>query len=287
VSHTIQISPLVLLRAPNGKALDAVASVAGLSEKQLVFVPGRLPCGECGACRRGFVSACLAPNPWLEAWEVERARNAACPAPSVGNRYVYEFDGLDPHSAAAAGLAARVIESAGRAGMTAGHVAAWLGDSDLAAIGAAWTARRGCRTVLIGSNRCVPSVHTVETVEEAVRVLADFDSEAPTGFCERHVFIAHSESSRTTEQPASDILTPGTTVTHLQDLGGHTASADESAAFRAPWGGDTRHFIAGAHYHPDFVPEGLAAISDEDFRLLEQTDDSADVDRRAYRVEPA
>ena len=124
---THQIVPGIAVRG--GDAL-AVVEDGPLPAGSRIFVPGRLPCGECAACRRALCDACVAVR------AIARRLTVACPS-RIGSIAAVD-PALPALGAIAAGLLADVIGAGGRAGLGAGDTAVWLGEP-------AWTrgAQRG------------------------------------------------------------------------------------------------------------------------------------------------
>src|SRR5882724_2050853 len=127
-----------------GRGADALAIVeeGPLPVGSRVFVPGRIPCGECAACRRALTGAC----PYLRAVEAGPGSQRI----HVPERFVAPIaDQISATKLIAAGLVAELIGAAARAGVGPGDTAIWLGRRPWARVGASWTAGRGCRTFLL------------------------------------------------------------------------------------------------------------------------------------------
>jgi hypothetical protein len=196
-----------------------------------VFVPGVLPCGECPRCRRGLVAAC--PR-----------RRRAFPDPSVevelDGRYLASVDEppgaapIEDTVAVTAGVVAQLLEAIARAGVGPEQLAVWIGDDPRAAVGVRLCARLGAVSVAAPPD---------ETGRAALETATET---APGGFRERRLF-AIGDQPRT----LAALLQPGTTLSLLDSPGTWLSVADLALC---------RVLVAGSDYHPDFVPEALAAL---------------------------
>lgn len=278
VSH--QIVPGVDVRG--GDAL-AVVEHGALPAGTCVFVPGRIPCGECAACRRALCDACAAPR-LLVIGEDGRA--------VIPDRFITAVDGALPSlRAIAAGFYADVIGAAGRAGLGAGDTAIWIGEPAWTRAGVSWSQSRGARTfVLVASAPPSPSasgpVALVLSAGPAAWRMTIADAEAAGGPAggrpERRIFVcgAGAELARA----ALELVTPGSTLSFLRGAPPVLAGLDAAPPLRL--------FTGGAG-HPDLIPEALAAVSrgevETDGLFLEVTaaeQDTALADFRRGRDRP-
>lgn len=219
------------------------------------FVPGRLPCGACGLCRRGLAAACPAavvvqpggPSP---------AETAALELP---NRFLTPLDDpavslpqpIPSELAAGAGLVALIIQAAAAANLTAGDVAVWLGGGPLAEVGAQLTAGRGARTLALSEPAPSPSFERCASVSD----LLDRLERQPTleGAAHqrstRRVFLTRTEAA--TIEAAGRIADVGAVLVSIGRGPAHLTGLGLPSEARL-----TR--VSG--YHPDLVPEALALL---------------------------
>lgn len=239
-----------LLFAGERRLPDAVATAADPGSRW--FVPGWLACGECGPCRRGWLGACPRGRALVEPGteppvEVE-----------VGERFLTAIDdppgvaALDDARAACAGLVAELQELAARVGLGSGDVAVWIGDGARSALGARLSAGRGCATFRIGTSG--------PPLDEVRVQIQEQERQAPNGFLERRLFVERAEPALI--DAALGLVVPGTSLGFLDGGGG--------APLPLPTLASCRVVVApGRGYHPDLVPEALAALR-RDPTLTEQ-----------------
>jgi hypothetical protein len=238
------------LRPPDALAVEA-------DGERRFFVPGWLPCGECGRCRRGWVSAC--------------ARGQTLVPPPVGpltveanERFLTPLDdpALPPFpdaQAACAGAVAEVAELAARAGLGVGDVAVWIGDEVRCTLGARLSAARGCATFHLSAAEVaeVPPRKGMNALSLAAApstwtaALEATAAAAPGGFQERRLFVASATPPLV--QAALALAVPGAVLAFLQPDGSATVPPGALASCRMI-------VAAGRGYHPDLVPEALASL---------------------------
>jgi len=259
----------LLLAGPRRPA-DALAVTADSRQRQ--FVPGWLPCGECGRCRRGWLAACprgrLLVEPGVS--EVE-----------VPDRFVVALDDLtgvpplpEAH-AACAGVVAELQELAARVGLGSGDLAVWIGDGPRALLGARLSAARGCATFQLPSTPGLglglglardqdqdpvhdqagpPRIRTLSPSAGAAgwtEALAAAAAAAPGGFLERRLFLESADPALV--EAALALAVPGTSIGFIEGSGAGTLSPAALASCRLI-------VAAGRGYHPDLLPEALAAL---------------------------
>ena len=244
---THQIVPGIGARG--GDAL-AVVEEGPLSAGSRIFVPGRLPCGECAACRRALCDACISPRALVVGGDGRVA---------VVDRFIATVDpALPALRAIAAGLIADVIGAGGRAGLGAGDTAVWIGEPVWTRVGASWSLSRGARTFVLAPAATPSSAPAPVSLPLAAgpagwrETIADAEAAGGPagGRPERRIFVcgAGVELART----ALELVTPGSTVSFLRGAPPALAGLDAAPPLRL--------FTGGAG-HPDLIPEALAAVS--------------------------
>jgi D-arabinose 1-dehydrogenase-like Zn-dependent alcohol dehydrogenase len=237
-------------------ALARAEDAAG-NDGERLFVPGWLPCGECGRCRRGLVSTCAAGRPLLP------GSTLASPAASVDipDRFLTPVDappGVGPlgdAEAACAGAVAALVDAVSNAALAPGDVAVWLGEGDaLARLGAVLTSARGCPSFLVG--------HTAKTAPRGVTLLSGdaraawdgqieaVESDRAQGQRARRLFVTSLRPALLAA--AAALAGPGASITCLS-----AAAPLPLPPLELP---PRARLIHGGGYHPDFVPEALAAL---------------------------
>jgi len=246
---THQIVPGIGARG--GDAL-AVVEDGPLPAGSRIFVPGRLPCGECAACRRALCEACIFARA-----VVDSGGRVAVP-----DRFIAAVDpALPPLGAIAAGLIADVIGAGGRAGLGAGDTAVWIGEPVWTRVGGAWSLSRGARTFVLtpaaeaSSPPAAPAPVPLAVAAGPAawrETLADAEAAGGPagGRHERRIFVCGVgvELARA----ALELLTPGSTLSFLLGAPPVLAGLDAAPPLRL--------FTGGAG-HPDLIPEALAAVS--------------------------
>jgi|GEM_PF-6471271 len=242
-----------VLRARGGDGgwspVAAVCELAG----QTVFVPAEFPCGECGACRRSFVSSCVARVRWLG--------DDLFPKIPIGNRFAYGFDPavIPERHALWAAIVIPWLEAMGRTGLGPGDVSFWLGESPLVLLGACLANSRGSQVIVsgpsdlgetmaalfIGEEGSIPTFTPLHLLDE--KALAA-QNKAASGFIERQIFTQGEDSMLWSA--AGTLLGPGCTLVVFGPL---PALAGLPA--------DARIFTLGCDANPDFAAEALAALS--------------------------
>jgi hypothetical protein len=248
-----------LLSVPWGRGrIDALARPVDDEGGGRMFVPGWLPCGECARCRRGLVAACPRGRPLLEDSD---AREPAA-VRELDGRFIAPVDEpagvtpLDDEQAVCAGLVAEVLEACARAGLGPEHLAVWLGDGLRSRIGARLGAGLGCPTFLGITGEAVPEIPGVTSLRldldlgawrSAVQAGA---ATAPGEFRERRLFVTGGDPAASAVLLA--LADPGTTMFFLDPSAGPALVPSALPSCRV--------LIGGGHFHPDFVPEALAAV---------------------------
>jgi hypothetical protein len=245
-----------------GRGADALAIVeeGPLPAGSRVFVPGRIPCGECAACRRGLTGAC----PHLRAIEASPGTQRI----NVPERFVAPIAAeISATKLIAAGLVAELIGATARAGLGPGDTAIWLGRRPWARVGASWTASRGCRTFLLaGAATAIADAPSPASAPPGSVVMLpvglgpsgwrDIVAEAEAaggpsgGRPERRIFVCGD--SAPIGRAAMELTTPGSTLSFLLGAPALIAGLEALPPLRI--------FTGGAG-HPDLVPEALAAIA--------------------------
>ena len=271
-----------------GRGADALAiTEAGpLPVGSRVFVPGRIPCGECAVCRRALCGSC----PHLRAVE---------PGPGsrridVPERFVVPIAAeISATRLIAAGLVAEIIGASARAGLGPGDTAVWMGRRPWARVGASWTAGRGCRTFLLSGSATptpVPDRAGVVTLPVGLgpagwRELIDQAEAAggpEGGRPERRIFVCGDSAA--IGRAAMELTTPGSTLSFLLGAPPLIAGLEALPPLR---------IFTGGFGHPDLIAEALAAIvrSDVDvdgaFQEVPASDEAAAVAAFHAAVEPA
>ena len=240
----------------NGQPADGLGRALDQGGRR-VFVPGWLPCGECARCRRGLVAVCPRGRRLIE---VEGPRAVEH---DVDGRFVTAVDEpagaapLDDAHAACAGAVASIIEATARAGLGPEQVSVWLGRDLRSRIGARYAAKRGCPSLVAAQGEPSPFDAGVTMLPanagawaDAVRAVAPIGPELRP----RRLFIAGDEPEAAADAMA--LAEPGTTLVFL-GAPAATLRIDELALCRV--------LIGGGRYHPDLIPEALAALrSDPD-----------------------
>jgi hypothetical protein len=249
---TVRLRVTHLLFAGPGERRPPDAVARRPDDDRAFFVPGWLPCGECGHCRRGWVSAC--PQGRASAARAEGDLE-------IDERFLTALDDpagvgpLAPAQAVCAGVVAEVQELAARAGLGAGDLAVWIGDDARCALGARLTASRGVTTFSLGAG--FGSGEKVSVLDPAGdpptwdQSLTAAASGAPGGFQERRLFVAQATPGLVAAAVA--LVAPGTTLAFLDGRGGGAVDPATLAPGRMIVG-------VGRGYHPDLVPEALAAL---------------------------
>ncbi|HET6146774.1 MAG TPA: alcohol dehydrogenase catalytic domain-containing protein [Polyangia bacterium] len=238
-----------------GRGADALAITeeGPLPVGSRVFVPGRIPCGECAVCRRALCSSCLHLRA-LQAGPGSRRID-------VPERFVVPIAAeISATRLIAAGLVAEVIGASARAGLGPGDTAIWMGRRPWARVGASWTAGRGCRTFLLSGGT------TPATAPDRGGVVAlpvglgpagwrDLIGEAEAaggpegGRPERRIFVCGDGAA--IGRAAMELTTPGSTLSFLLGAPPLIAGLEALPPLR---------IFTGGFGHPDLIAEALAAI---------------------------
>ncbi len=269
---THQIVPGVGARG--GDAL-AIVEDGPLPVGSRIFLPGRLPCGECAACRRALCDACASARAVVAGSDGRVA---------VPDRFVTTVDAaLPPLGAIAAGLVTDVIGAGGRAGLGAGDTAVWLGEPSSTRVGASWSISRGARTFVLAP--AAPSTTPGPVPLPLAAGPASWretiaDAEAAGGPSggrpERRIFVCGAGDDLA--RAALELVTPGSTLSFLRGAPAVLAGLDAAPPLRL--------FTGGAG-HPDLIPEALAAVSrgevDTDRLFVEVAADGAEIALADFR----
>jgi hypothetical protein len=252
----------------SSSAGDALAVVTGGSGASLgpagvLFVPSPLPCGECPYCRRALVSACRNLRAPLT---VENWRDVEVPERFVTGLTEPGWADLPPPAAAGAGLVAEILDATSRSGLGPGDTAIWVGEEPWVSLGAAFSARRSCRTFRVSPNAPSPGaasepvatldIDTDATGWQAAVADAEAASGAGPGRPERRIFVYGAPFADT----ALRLAVPGTTVSFRRGVPGTLNGLDRIGALRV---------LVGGGYHPDLVPEALALLARGELAVLE------------------
>jgi hypothetical protein len=260
----VRLTHLLEAGTPGTRPVEALAREREAPERRL-FVPGWLPCGECGRCRRGLVAAC------------PRGHTLADAAPGLAPGMEIELDGrflvaldepggatpLDDQRAASAGLVAEVLETTARAGLGPEHLAVWIGDDARCALGAGLSAARGCPTFRLASAPPTTNASSPPAVTELAptgdaaawrEALQATPSAAPGGVRERRLFLASADPPSLAAALA--LLEPGSALSLLDASGGALLPLSQVVLGRVL-------VAVGGRYHPDFLPEALAVLRRE------------------------
>jgi threonine dehydrogenase-like Zn-dependent dehydrogenase len=237
-----------------GQRFPDALGIAEEPEARRMFVPGWLPCGECGRCRRALVSACAhgrpsLPDPATETRTLDLPERFLTPVDVPA-----EAERLSDEVAVCAGFAATLIDATASAGLTPGDLAIWLGDQLVSDAGSALSAARGCSAFRIaGSGGDLPGVTLLAPdagVADWLAAFAAAESAGPTGRRARRLFVSGGAAAQLAE--ACALADPGSTIALLG-----TAGAALGSGLVLP---ERCRLLALGGYHPDLVPEALAAL---------------------------
>jgi threonine dehydrogenase-like Zn-dependent dehydrogenase len=234
---------------------DALGVIEG-ADAGRVFVPGWLPCGECGRCRRALVTACAHGRPSLP----DPAAPPRGLTLDLPERFLTpvdvpaEAERLSDFAAVCAGFAATLIDATASAGMTPGDLAIWLGDDFVSAAGSALSAARGCsafRAARTGDDVSgVTTLSLADNITDWLAALAVAESAGPSGRRARRLFVSGGGTEHLAQ--ACALADPGSTIAVLGAAGAALGSGLVLPA--------RCRLLALGGYHPDLVPEGLAAL---------------------------
>jgi threonine dehydrogenase-like Zn-dependent dehydrogenase len=224
---------------------DAVAQ--DVLSGQRTFVPGRLPCGGCGLCRRGLAAACAAA--FAAVADPAGAGGSGINDRELPDRFLTPIDEpaealhLPPERAAAAGLVALAIQATAAANLTPGDVAIWLGGGPVARTGGQLTAGRGARTILVAD--------ALEVGDLPARLAAEAVEGAASGHQRsvRRLFLTRSNPDSL--QAAGQLADPGAVLVVI------ARAPIALTGLVLPPEARLAH-VAG--YHPDLIPEALAEL---------------------------
>lgn len=263
MSLDLHCTHLLAYRVGGQAVADAVARAGGPGAAGLrYFVPGFLPCGECPLCRRGLVGACgQATRPLGQAapGSVGSARPSAPLA--LSERFVAALDeptGVEPLSdeiASLAGVVAFALHALAAASLAPGDFAVWLGDGPVASAGAALSAARGASSFLL------PGAHAAARAQLATE-LAALAAVPATVHGSRKRLLFLTEPSVGAWSDAAQLGEPGATFVAL---GASATLLPGPLTLPA----EARVLVLTA-YHPDFVPEALAALRRPELEPLRQ-----------------
>lgn len=219
-------------------------------EGRRFFVPGWLPCGECGPCRRGWVAGCPRGQALGQDAAIETSDRFVAPLdepPGVA--------AIEDRRAACAGAVAEMQELSARAGLGTGDLAVWIGSDARCALGARLSAARGCTTFVLQPGASpgpgITGLDAAAGAESWRQALATAASTAPGGFQERRLFVSRAEPALVSA--ALSLIQPGATLAFVDGRGAATLEPGQLLSCRVVVG-------AGRGYHPDLVPEALAAL---------------------------
>jgi threonine dehydrogenase-like Zn-dependent dehydrogenase len=262
---------LLRYQVAGADAVDALATTRSNSEvAPRFFVPGFLPCGECPLCRRGLVGACPTATRPVAAADAsvgprDGGRGRALVLPDRFVAAVDEPPGaevLQDEAAILAGVVAFALHAMATASLAPGDFAIWLGAGPVAAAGAALCSARGAHSFWpsAAATSADPSAAAAGAATAAVAsVAADVATQlahlaaAPAtahGSRKRLLFITEPGASAWTDAVA--LSEPGASFVALGAAG---RAVPGSLLLPA----EGRVLLLSA-YHPDFVPEALAAL---------------------------
>jgi threonine dehydrogenase-like Zn-dependent dehydrogenase len=248
MSLSLQITHLVAYDIGDAPQLDAIAIETPGSADATVsgrcFVPGFLPCGECGRCRRALVGACTSPQRPLLSVATEGARALEVPA-----RFVVPIDEpvdapvLAPTAVALAGPLAFASFALASANVVPGDLAIWVGDGVLPGLGVAASRNAGAHGFAFPT----------ATSSNDARIEDSAGSESH-GTRKRVIFVVGGDQA--TWGLAQRLSEPGAT---LVQLGVRPAARPLPLAYLPP----EARLICLSAYHPDFLPEAFASLRRE------------------------
>jgi hypothetical protein len=257
---------LVGVSAPQSGDALAVVSAADASsspaEPRRVFVPSPLPCGECAYCRRALVSACPNLRPGLS---IEGNQQVEVPDRFVTPLGEPAWAELSPATLASAGLVAELLDATARSGLGPGDTAIWVGEEPWVSLGAAFSARRSCRTFRLpdrrlgGSTVAAPEggepIVTLDITAggaswAAVIAAAEAATGAGHGRPERRIFVYGATPALAVA--AQELAGPGSTLSFRRGAPPTLGGLDRTNVLR---------ILIGGGYHPDLVPEALAVLA--------------------------
>lgn len=241
MSLTLDLTHLVSYRIGASSQIDAIAALSGTAAGMRHFVPGFLPCGECGACRRALVGACASPRRPLHAALSEGVASLDLPA-----RFVVPIDEptdaaiLDPSVAALGGPIAFALFALASANVVPGDVTLWVGDGPLVDLGVLVSQTAGAQALGISSR----------TSPTSVRVETGAPGESH-GNRKRVLFLVGNNEAAWAL--AKHLGEPGAVIVQVGDRSGagHVPVMDLPTEAR---------LICLSTYHPDFLPEAFAAL---------------------------
>jgi threonine dehydrogenase-like Zn-dependent dehydrogenase len=264
----LRLSTLLHYRVNGVDGCDGLAVADGEAGTRAAlrwFLAGELPCGECALCRRTLVGAC-------------RARRVVLPGPppdavlDVPDRFLTPVDeprelaALDDGAAVSAGLVAWGLQALAIANVAGGDLAIWLGDGPLPVAGAQLAAARGARAFLLAPGDAgaePPGVTRVETAEALASAVlaAEAGRESAEGHAamrgQRRLLAASTDAA--TLSVIAALAGPGST-TVLMGAGPAALPAGFALAPEAT-------VARSAGYHPDLIPEALAALRRGELQL--------------------
>jgi threonine dehydrogenase-like Zn-dependent dehydrogenase len=241
-----------------GAAADALGWANGPDgEVARFFVPGFLPCGECSLCRRGLVGACAAALHPLSRTIATSATSRSGHSVALPARFLAAIDeppglpALADEVALLAGVASFALHAIAAASLAPGDVAIWLGAGPIATAGIALCQAR--------------DVSAFRLDGDAAALLAELSVATSTavsahGSRKRLLFI--TEPSARAWSEAVKLGEPGAVFVALGSEATHLAGPLELPA-------EARVLLVSA-YHPDFVPEALAALRRPELEPLRQ-----------------
>jgi hypothetical protein len=151
-------------------------------------------------------------------------------------------------------VVAELQELAARAGLGSGDLAVWIGDGPRAVLGARLSAARGCATFHLRATPG-PGGGTALGLADGPSVwsdaLAAAAASAPGGFLERRLFVESAEPALV--ESALALAAPGTSIGFIEGAGSGALPPAALASCRVV-------VAAGRGYHPDLIPEALAAL---------------------------
>ncbi len=259
----MQIRLTTILLPDGGARLpDAVARAEATGAEttarsgERLFLPGWLGCGECSGCRRGLPGICPRGR---AAWQPTSDGGPPEAVVEVPDRYLTPIDQpagvaeLPDDVAAFAGDVAQVLDTCARAGLAPGDTAVWCGGDRLSRVGASWCASRSCRAIIVDDEGAAEAWGTgIAHVALGGALPSDGDPTGARGAERRgelRIFVSSPEAKYVAA--ALSLAQPGATISFLSPPSEPFGEVSHLGGCR---------ILFGAGYHPDFVPEALAAL---------------------------
>jgi hypothetical protein len=247
----LTLTTLVRHRRGLHPVVDGIAtSVDGEAPGGRYFVPGLLPCGDCPLCRRALVGACVARRQVLPLAAAEASEATPLELP---DRFLTGIDdppglgALSDEVAALAGVVASALSAMAAVGAAPGDQVLWLGTNATAAAGMELARARGLKIA-------EPAPPQAMATEE------------PPGHGRSQQLIFVTTPDPPSLRRAAALAQAGSALVLIVD--GPLILPD--GLVLPP---DSRLLLQGG-YHPDLIPEALAALRRGDLNVLQLTEHS-------------